>query len=103
MSTGQGGIMAAQDFKSAYKTIMDDHFPPRMEVTFADDSGRQTLFYEKVTWLIDNVYKGLRYGENPGQEAALYKLVNGNLVLGDVTAIQPGRYLASDVELLQSG
>ncbi|MEI6808418.1 MAG: IMP cyclohydrolase [bacterium] len=95
--------MATQDFKSAYKTIMDDNFPPRMEVSFVDDSGRQTLFYEKSTWLIDGVNKGLRYGENPGQEAALYKLINGNLTLGDVTAILPGRYLASDVELLQSG
>lgn len=95
--------MAAHDFKSAYKTIMDDHFPPRMEISFVDDSGRQTLFYEKVTWLIDGVEKGLRYGENPGQEAALYKLVNGNLQLGEVTSIQPGRYLASEVELLQSG
>jgi hypothetical protein len=47
--------------------------------------------------------KGLRYGENPGQEAALYKLVNGNLVLGDTETIQPGRYLVSDIELLQSG
>jgi len=95
--------MSTKDFKSAYKTIMDDHFPPRMEVSFIDDAGRQTLCYEKVTWLIDGVNKGLRYGENPGQEAALYKLVNGNLVLGGVTAIQPGRYLASDAELLQSG
>ena len=95
--------MAAKDFKSAYKTIMDDHFPPRMEISFIDDSGRQTLFYEKVSWLVEGVEKGLRYGENPGQEAALFKLVNGNLVLGDVTIIQPGRHLASDVELLQSG
>jgi phosphoribosylaminoimidazolecarboxamide formyltransferase/IMP cyclohydrolase len=45
----------------------------------------------------------LRYGENPGQEAALYKLVNGNLILGEIETIQPGRYLASDIELLQSG
>ncbi|MBN1294502.1 MAG: IMP cyclohydrolase [Candidatus Latescibacteria bacterium] len=95
--------MPAKDFKSAYKTIMDDHYPPRMEISFVDDSGRQTLFYEKISWLIDNVEKGLRYGENPGQEAALYKLVNGNLLLGDVQCIQPGNYLASDVELLQSG
>jgi phosphoribosylaminoimidazolecarboxamide formyltransferase/IMP cyclohydrolase len=64
---------------------------------------RQTLFYEKVLWTIDNVRKGLRYGENPSQEAALYKLVNGNLVLGQTETIQPGRYLVSDVELLQSG
>jgi phosphoribosylaminoimidazolecarboxamide formyltransferase/IMP cyclohydrolase len=45
----------------------------------------------------------LRYGENPGQEAALYKLVNGNLVLGQTETVQPGRYLVSDIELLQSG
>lgn len=95
--------MATRDFKAAYKTIMDDHFPQGMEISFVDDSGRQTLVYEKVSWLIDDVEKGLRYGENPGQEAALYKLVNGNLTLGDVTCIQAGRYLASDIELLQSG
>jgi phosphoribosylaminoimidazolecarboxamide formyltransferase/IMP cyclohydrolase len=52
---------------------------------------------------VDNVEKGLRYGENPGQEAALFKLVNGNLQIGNVECIQPGRYLASDIELLQSG
>ena len=96
--------MSTTDLKAAYRTIMDDHFPPRMEIRFieADDS-RQTLCYEKGTWTIDGVEKGLRYGENPGQEAALYRLVNGNLTLGDVSAIQSGRYLASNVELLQSG
>lgn len=95
--------MAIQDFKSTYKTIMDDHFPPRLEISFVDGVARQTLVYEKASWLIDGVNKGLRYGENPGQEAALFKLVNGNLLLGEVRSIQPGRYLASDVELLQSG
>ena len=95
--------MATRDFKSSYKTIMDDHFTPVMEISFLDGDSRQTLRYEKVTWLIDGVEKGLRYGENPGQEAALYKLVNGNLHLGDVKSIIPGRYLASDAELLQSG
>ncbi len=96
--------MSGQDFKAAYKTIMDDHFPPKMEISFIEEDGkRQTLAYEKVVWLIDGVRKGLRYGENPGQEAALFKLVGGNLRLGDVTCIQAGRYLASDVELLQSG
>ncbi len=93
----------AEDLKKMYRTIMDDHFPPKMEISFSDDRNRQTLFYEKVTWTIDNVQKGLRYGENPGQEAALYRLVNGNLVLGETETIQPGQYLASDVELLQSG
>jgi len=95
--------MAEKDLKAAYKTIMDDHFPPRLEIAFVDGAAKQTLVYEKATWLIEGVEKGLRYGENPGQEAALYKLVNGNLCLGEVTSIQPGRHLASDMELLQSG
>ena len=93
----------AEDLKKMYRTIMDDHFPPKMEISFVDQDKRQTLFYDKVSWTIDNIQKGLRYGENPGQEAALYKLANGNLVLGETESIQPGQYLASDIELLQSG
>ncbi|MCW8799485.1 MAG: IMP cyclohydrolase, partial [Desulfobacter sp.] len=93
----------ADDLKKMYRTIMDDHFPPKMEISFVDQNRRQTLFYEKVTWTIDAVQKGLRYGENPGQEAALYRMVNGNLVLGETETIHPGQYLASDIELLQSG
>jgi phosphoribosylaminoimidazolecarboxamide formyltransferase/IMP cyclohydrolase len=96
--------MDQTNLKAAYKTIMDDHFPRQMEISFIAEAGdRQTLCYEKATWQIDGIEKGLRYGENPGQEAALYKLVNGNLQLGDVTCIQAGQHLASDVELLQSG
>ncbi len=93
----------SEDLKKMYRTIMDDQFPPKMEISFVDDNSRQTLFYEKVSWTIDQVQKGLRYGENPGQEAALYRMVNGNLVLGEIRTIQPGQYLASNIELLQSG
>jgi len=97
-----------REFKAPYRKIMDDHFPECMEISFADSGGkRQTLFYRKVSWKIPKdgelVEKGLRYGENPGQEAALYKLVNGRLILGDVQTIHPGKWLMSDVELLQSG
>jgi phosphoribosylaminoimidazolecarboxamide formyltransferase/IMP cyclohydrolase len=93
----------AEDLKKMYRTVMDDHFPAKMEISFIDADKRQTLFYEKVVWVVDDVQKGLRYGENPGQEAALYKLVNGNLVLGETETIRPGQSLASDIELLQSG
>ncbi len=93
----------AEDLKQMYRTIVTDHFPPRMELSFVDGAKRQTLFYDKVTWRIGDEDRGLRYGENPGQEAALYRLVNGNLVLGETETIQPGQYLASDIELLQSG
>ena len=93
----------SDDLKKMYKTIMDDHFSARMEIAFVEGDTRQTLFYEKVSWVIDGVQKGLRYGENPGQEAALYRLINGNLVLGEAKTIQPGQHLVSDIELLQSG
>ena len=94
----------AEDLKKMYRTIVKDHFPPRMEIAFVDDDDqRQTLFYERVSWTIDGEAKGLRYGENPGQEAALYRLVNGNLALAGTQTLQAGRYLASDIELLQSG
>jgi len=93
----------AEDLKKMYRTIVEDHFSGKMEISFVEEDRRQTLFYEKVLWEIDGIQKGLRYGENPGQEAALYKLVNGNLALGEAESIQPGRYLASDIELLQSG
>jgi phosphoribosylaminoimidazolecarboxamide formyltransferase/IMP cyclohydrolase len=95
--------MKTDDLKAMYKTIMDDHFSPNMELSFIDGNKRQTLFFEKASWVIDGVNKGLRYGENPGQEAALYRLVNGNLMVGDIKTILPGKYLASDIELLQSG
>ena len=72
------------DLKKMYTTILGDHFPMDMKITFGD----QTLVYRKRTWAIpqdDGTVdeRGIRYGENPDQEAALYELVNGNLVLGD--------------------
>jgi len=93
----------ATDLKLAYKTIMDDHFTPQLEISFIDGDQRQTLAYEKVAWVIGHQEKGLRYGENPGQEAAMYKLVNGNLVLGEVKALDAKNFLASDPLLVQSG
>ena len=96
------------DLKKMYRTVMDDHFPPELSVSFGD----QVLVYRKRSWKIpeagtgDMIEKGLRYGENPGQEAALYELVNGNLVLGDCRFIEPGRGLVSaitETDMIQSG
>ncbi|MFH1427256.1 MAG: IMP cyclohydrolase [Patescibacteria group bacterium] len=96
------------DLKKMYKTIMDDHFPPTMTISFGD----QVLFYKKRSWKIPDdktgemVEKGLRYGENPGQEAALYELVNGHLLLGKCQFIKPNLGLVSAIteeHMLQSG
>ncbi|GAB4250151.1 IMP cyclohydrolase [Deferrisoma sp.] len=95
------------DIKKMYRTVMDDHFPDRLTITFGD----QTLEYRKRTWKLPEasgelVEKGLRYGENPGQEAALYELVAGNLTLGECTFIEPGLGLVSSLaeeHMLQAG
>ena len=94
----------AENLKDMYKNINKDSFPQFMDISFRNsDSDKQTLFYEKVQWDIAGEKLGLRYGENPDQPAAMYKLINGNLAIGGVETVLRGRYLASDVELLQSG
>ncbi|MBW1708326.1 MAG: IMP cyclohydrolase [Deltaproteobacteria bacterium] len=95
------------ELKTAYRRVMDDHFPDEMKITLGD----MTLVYKKQTWKIEDeqgnlVEKGLRYGENPGQEAALYRLVNGNVALGGVEFIGPGKELVSGLDedaMLQFG
>ena len=98
----------AEDLKKMYKTVMDDHFPPEITITFGD----QRLVYRKRAWKIPDetsgelIEKGLRYGENPGQESALYELVDGNLALGDCHFIEPGKGLVSAIteeDMIQSG
>jgi phosphoribosylaminoimidazolecarboxamide formyltransferase / IMP cyclohydrolase len=95
------------DFKKMYSTILGDHFPMEMTISFGD----QTLVYRKRTWKIKQEdgsvdERGVRYGENPDQEAALYELVNGNLALGGCSFIGPGNGLVSAIavqDMLQVG
>ena len=98
----------AEDLKKMYRTVMDDHFPPQISISFGD----QVLVYRKRAWKLPDdksgvlIEKGLRYGENPGQEAALYELVNGNLVLGKCQFIEPGKGLVSAISeesMIQEG
>lgn len=91
-----------------YKTIVDEELPPSITMTFNFEDNPQEMRFEKVTWTVDIkgeglVKRGLRYGENPGQPSALYRLVKGNLAFGGVETIKPGRGLASNVELVQVG
>ena len=49
----------ADDLKKAYRTILDDHFPPRMEIAFVEGEKRSVLAYEKITWQNANWLLGL--------------------------------------------
>jgi len=95
-----------ENIKKSYQTILDDNFPEEMTITF----GNQKLQYKKRVWKINDdgvdVERGLRYGENPGQEAAMYELVNGNLVLAGCEFIKPGNSFVSGIDeemLIQFG
>ncbi|HAK60076.1 MAG TPA: IMP cyclohydrolase [Nitrospiraceae bacterium] len=96
------------DIKKMYKTIMADNFPPEMTITFGD----QKLVYKKRSWKLPDektgevIEKGLRYGENPDQQAAMYELAKGNLELAGVTFITPGNGLVTSIseeQMLQAG
>lgn len=74
------------DIKGMYKKVVKDSFPDTLTI----DMGGQKLTYKKKVWSIYdgdeqcNVERGIRYGENPDQAAAMYELTNGNIILGDV-------------------
>lgn len=74
------------EIKEMYKKVVKDKFPDSIKVDF----GGQVLEFRKKVWNIydadeqADVERGIRYGENPDQPAALYELINGNIVLGDV-------------------
>lgn len=95
------------DLKKMYREVRGDSFPPEVSLTV----GGQTLRYRKRTWRIagpegGEQELGLRYGENPDQEAALYYLAEGNLELAGAELLGPGRGLVSAIEsagLIQSG
>jgi len=95
------------DIKKMYSTILGDHFPMDMKISFGD----QELVYRKKTWKIVDENgavdeRGVRYGENPDQEAALYELVAGNLTLGGCEFIAPGKGLVGAIaveDMLQVG
>lgn len=98
----------ADDLKKMYRTVMEDHFPDSLTLRFGD----QELQYRKRAWKFPDsktgelIEKGLRYGENPGQEAALFELVGGNLTLGGCSFIDPGSGLVSAIreeDMLQEG
>jgi phosphoribosylaminoimidazolecarboxamide formyltransferase/IMP cyclohydrolase len=90
------------DLKKMYTTIQEDPFPEDLTITL----GGRTLAFKKRTWTIDGQVKGLRYGENPDQPAAVYQLTDNAVELGGVKFRGPGRGLVSaltEEHLIQSG
>ncbi len=90
------------DLKKMYTTLSEDPFPSELKITL----GGREVVYKKRTWTIDNTEKGLRYGENPDQPAALYEPVDGFYEVGGVRFRGPGQGLVSalnEEHMLQAG
>jgi len=90
------------DLTKMYRSMQEDPFPEKLHVNL----GNQELIFKKRTWLIQGEEKGLRYGENPDQPAALYEPVQGGLELGGVPFRSGGLDLVSSLtveHMLQSG
>lgn len=88
--------------KQMYTAVVPDAFPDTLTLGFGDSR----LEYRRRSWNIEGEQKGLRYGENPEQPAALYELVRGTPVVGGVTYKGPGQGLVSSLteeHMLQAG
>ncbi|MDL2266533.1 IMP cyclohydrolase [Desulfovibrio sp. OttesenSCG-928-G15] len=88
--------------KDMYKSIVQDAFPDKVSFDF----GETRLEYRRRSWDIGGEQKGLRYGENPDQPAALYQMVSGSLSVGGVTYKGPQQGLVSaltEENMLQAG
>ncbi len=90
------------DLKKMYHALQKEPFPESLSIKLGD----QELLFTKRTWTIGDEVKGLRYGENPDQPAALYELTGGGLELDGVTFRGPGKGLVSSLNeehMLQAG
>lgn len=66
------------DLKKMYSQIVADEFPDTLKLSLGDTE----ITYKKRTWDMEGEIRGLRYGENPDQPAALYAMDQSNCALG---------------------
>ena len=90
------------ELKDMYRTIVADGFPDTMTITLGDS----VLTYHKRTWEMGGEVRGLRYGENPDQPAALYEFVEGENKVANLKWRSPRQGIVSaltEAQMVQSG
>ncbi len=87
--------------KDMYRTVVTDAFPDDLTITI----GSTVLKYSRRSWTFDGEVKGLRYGENPDQPAALYRLVEGVPTVGGKVWRGAGGIVSAltEAQMLQAG
>ncbi len=94
--------MEKKKLSAMYRDVLSDSFPEDLTITIGD----KKLQYKKRQWAAGGKMVGLRYGDNPGQEAALYELKESNLTISGCEYVRPGKGLVSSIadnDLMESG
>ena len=90
------------DRKQMYHDIVEDGFPATLTITLGDT----VLTFGKRVWNVDGETRGLRYGENPDQPAALYEFQAGRNSVAGKTWRGPGQGMVSALsegQMIQAG
>jgi phosphoribosylaminoimidazolecarboxamide formyltransferase / IMP cyclohydrolase len=79
--------LSRQEIRRIYRTAQKEDYPDSLKLVL----NGKTIEYSKVHWKIEGQERGLRYGTNPHQKAALYKPIQSSLGLGNVKWVKWGK------------
>jgi phosphoribosylaminoimidazolecarboxamide formyltransferase / IMP cyclohydrolase len=79
--------LSRQEIRKIYRTAQKEDFPDSLQLVL----GGKTFEYMKVQWKVEGLDRGLRYGTNPHQKAALYRPVHSKSGIGSVEWIKWGK------------
>ena len=79
--------MSKQEIRKIYRTALKEDFPEVLRL----ELGGKVFEYSKVHWTIGGQDRGLRYGTNPHQKAALYRAEHSQGGIGNVEWIKWGK------------
>jgi phosphoribosylaminoimidazolecarboxamide formyltransferase/IMP cyclohydrolase len=79
--------MSGQEIRRIYRTARDEDLPLSIKLTIGD----RVFEYSKVQWRVEGRMRGLRYGTNPHQKAALYKPKRSKGGIGNVDWVKWGK------------
>src|SRR5437667_12826788 len=80
--------MSGQEIRRIYRTARDEDLPLSLKLMIGD----MVFEYSKVQWKVEGRMRGLRYGTNPHQKAALYRPKQSKGGIGKVDWVEWGKH-----------
>ena len=79
--------MSGLQIRKIYRTAQKEDYPESVKL----EMNGKTIEYSKVHWRINGEDRGLRYGTNPHQKAALYRPTHSVAGIGGVEWVKWGK------------